>query len=102
MDKNIENKFTKALMYLDRNKTDIAKNILNEILEISKTDGNKLYYVKINTVLGELYFRENDNIIAKKYLLNALNTDNESDDILDYEKKICKELLEEINKSNKL
>ena len=34
MDKNMENKFMKALMYLDRNKIDITKNILNEILEI--------------------------------------------------------------------
>lgn len=61
MDKNIENKFAKALIYLDRNKTDMAKNILNEILKTSKIDGNQLYYIKTNMVLGELYFRENNN-----------------------------------------
>ena len=100
MDKNMENKFMKALMYLDRNKIDIAKNILNEILGISKINGKQLYYIKANTVLGELYFRENNNIMAEKHLLEALNTEDKSDDILEYEKKICKELLDEINKNN--
>jgi Tfp pilus assembly protein PilF len=98
MDRNIENKFTKALMYLDRNKMEIAKNILDEILETSKNDGNKLYYIKINAVLGEMYFRENNNIMAKKHLLEALNTEDKSDDTLDYEREICKELLDKINK----
>jgi Tfp pilus assembly protein PilF len=94
---NIENQFIKALMYLDRNKTNIAKNILEKTLEITRQENNQLYYIKINTVLGELYFNEENNIKAKEYLLEALNTKYEEDDVLNYEKEKCKELLNKIN-----
>jgi hypothetical protein len=100
MNKNIENSFTKALMFLDRGKTDKAKIILDGILENSKENNNKLYYIKINTVLGELNYNEGNIEIAKKYLLNVINTqlDSEYDDILDYEIKLCKKLLNELGK----
>jgi tetratricopeptide (TPR) repeat protein len=97
-DKNIENNFLKALMYLDRNKTDRAKTILNKILEISKENDNKLYYVKINTVLGELNYNEGNTEIAKRHLLDAINInyDNGYGDILDYEIQLCKNILNKI------
>jgi hypothetical protein len=41
MDKNIENNFNKALMFLNCGKTDKAKIILNELLETSKENKNK-------------------------------------------------------------
>jgi hypothetical protein len=86
-------------MYLDRNKTAPAKDILDEMLASAKTAGNMLYQMKINTVLGEIYFRESNHIMAEKHLLAASNTqENEYDDALDYEKEKCKELLAEINK----
>jgi hypothetical protein len=86
-------------MYLDRNKIALAKGILDEILASAKIAGNILYQMKINTVLGEIYFRESNNVMAEKHLRAALNAqENEYDDALDYEKERCKELLAEINK----
>jgi hypothetical protein len=96
MDKNIENNFNKALMFLDRGKTDKAKIILNELLETSKE--NKLFVIKINTVMGELNYNEGNIEIAKKYLLDAayIQLDTEYDDIINYEIELCKKLLNEI------
>lgn len=86
-------------MYLDRNEIDNAKKILNKILDISKENNNKLYYIKINTVLGELNYNEGNTEIAKKHLLDAININynNEYDDILDYEIQLCKNILNKIN-----
>ncbi|MHC6201753.1 hypothetical protein ACYULU_01000 [Breznakiellaceae bacterium SP9] len=97
-DINIENDFIKALMYLDRNNIDKAKTILNKILDISK-ENNKLYYIKINTVLGELNYNEGNTEIAKKHLLDVINIncDSEYDDVLDYEIQLCKNILNKIN-----
>ena len=97
-DTNIENDFIKALMYLDRNNIDKAKIILNKILDTSK-ENNKLYYIKINTVLGELNYNEGNAEIAKKHLLDAINInyDSEYDDVLDYEIQLCKNILSKIN-----
>ena len=38
--------------------------------------------------------------MAEKHLLEALNTEDKSYGILEYEKKICKDLFDEINKNN--
>ena len=93
-DINIENEFIKALMYLDRNNIDKAKTILTKILEVSKANNNKLYFIRINTVLGELNYNEGNTEIAKKYLLDAINIncDSEYDDVLDYEIQLCKNI----------
>jgi len=94
---DVENNFNKALMYLDRGKIDIAKNILEEILEISKTNHNPLYCIRANTVLGELYYNENNKVKAKKYLMDAVNTIYiDGDDLVDYEKKVCENLMTKI------
>jgi tetratricopeptide (TPR) repeat protein len=98
IEKNIENNFNKALMFLDCGKTDKAKIILNEILETSKKNNNKLFIIKINTVLGELNYNEGNIEIAKKCLSDAMNMqlDTKYDDILNYEIELCKKLLNEI------
>jgi tetratricopeptide (TPR) repeat protein len=87
--------------YLDRNNIDKAKTILNKILDISKEYDNKLYCIKINTVLGELNYNEGNIEIAKKHLLDAININNDTeyDDTLDYEIQLCKNILNEMDKN---
>ncbi|MDR2153241.1 MAG: hypothetical protein LBO72_10500 [Helicobacteraceae bacterium] len=96
LNNELNNKFNKALFYLDKGKIAEAKTILNEALE--KTKDNSWFCVRINTVLGDLYFREGDIPNARKHLNEALNTplDEDMDDLVDYELELCKEILNKI------
>jgi tetratricopeptide (TPR) repeat protein len=98
MDNTLVLKFNKSLRLLDKGKTDDAKKLLEEIIEISKVENNKIFYIKATTVIGELFFNNGKIIEAKYYFEKALETklEDDNDDVADYEKQICTELLNEI------
>jgi tetratricopeptide (TPR) repeat protein len=95
VDSILEIKFNKSLRYLDKGKIDDGKKLLEEIIEISKNENKKIYYIKASTIIGEINFDNGKIIEAKKHLIKALETklEDENDDIVDYEKRICNELL---------
>ncbi|EWH11438.1 hypothetical protein KLA_15615 [Cellulophaga geojensis KL-A] len=92
----MDNQFNKALRLLDFGKVDKAVEILKELLVKSKEEKNDLYFIRISCILGEIYFENEVFDVAKNYLTNVVST-KYSNDLVNYERTIAKELLQKID-----
>jgi predicted Zn-dependent protease len=93
---NLEIRFNKALRFLDFGKIEQASDILNEIISESKTLQDSLFFIRASCVLGELLFSNGKINEAKQHLINVVNTPYEND-VVDYEKSIASDILNQIN-----
>lgn len=92
----MDNQFNKALRLLDIGKVDKAVQILKDLLIKSQEEKDDLYFIRVNCILGEIYFENEYFSDAKHHLTNVISTKC-SNDLVNYEKNITKELLHKID-----
>lgn len=90
-----EQQLNTALYLLDFGRVEKATDILNTLILETQKDADKLIYIHVSCILGELLFLNGEVDKAKTHLLNVLNTPYKNN-LVDYEKSNASEILNKI------
>lgn len=88
--------FEKALLVLDRGELQRGEDILRQALDLAERQPDPVATVRILCCLGEL-LHELDRSAEALPFLKRVSTIRREDDLLDYETRRAKELLDEIS-----
>lgn len=87
------------MLLLDRNETDKAIFLLEEVYNFASSNDDMLYMIKSAAILGEIYSMDAKVEIAKSYLLKVAELSTSDPDLMDmagYEIENSKRLLSKI------
>lgn len=91
---NIDQKFNKALLLLDKGNNKEAEILLREIIDEAEKKADYINLIRGLVCLGDFLFGEEKFIEAKIYLKKVLNSsNNDLNDLLDFEFNRATELL---------
>lgn len=89
-------KLQKALLLLDRDKTTEGEECLKSAILLAKEENDKITLATAATCLGELYFLQ-ERIEEAIPLLEQVSIIEREDDLLNYEIKQARKILQEIH-----